>query len=125
MIGRVGADTFGDAFFPVLAHEGIDCTYVERDTTVGTGVAIIIIGADSGQNMIVPAPLANLAVTVEAVEKALHTVQAQRTQPDETAIFLVQCETSKISYTTGLKLAHAMGMITILNAAPIRAILWM
>lgn len=28
LIGRVGSDTFGDAFFPVLAREGIDSAYM-------------------------------------------------------------------------------------------------
>jgi ribokinase len=118
MIGRVGTDTFGDAFFLVLEQEGVDSTYVTRDTTVGTGVALIIIAANTGQNMIVPTPLANLAVTAEAVEQALQAAQAQR-QPGETPIFLTQCETSNVSFVTGIKRARELGMLTILNAAPV------
>ncbi len=117
MIGRVGADVFGDAFFPVLTKEGIQSKYVERDTTVGKGVSVIMIAADSGQNMIVATLRANLAVPAETVVAALETLQAQHS--DGTTIFLAQCETSKASYVAGLQHAHTLGMMTILNAAPI------
>lgn len=119
LVGRVGTDAFGDAFFPVLAHEGIDSYYVERDTQVGSGVALIIIAEESGQNAIVVSPNANMTVPGATVEKAL---QAALNQPDklqERAVFLTQCETSTESYSTGLRQARALGMLTILNAAPI------
>ena len=118
MIGRVGTDTFGDDFFPVLKHEGIDSSHVARDTTIGTGVSLIIISSESGQNMIVANPRANLAVSAEAVETALHAVQHHR-QANEQVIFLTQCETSSISYETGIRVAHELGMMTIWNTAPI------
>ncbi|HZO76231.1 MAG TPA: ribokinase [Ktedonobacteraceae bacterium] len=118
MIGRVGTDTYGDNFFPVLKHEGIDSTHVTRDTTVGTGVSLLVVSTESGQNMIVANPRANLSVTAEAVEAALHAVHKQR-QGDEKVIFLTQCETSAISYETGVRVAHDLGMTTIWNVAPI------
>src|SRR5207248_1379887 len=74
MLGRVGTDNFGDAFFPVLAQEGIETTYVERDPTIGTGVALIVIAEDSGQNAIVATPQANLAIPASRVESALETI---------------------------------------------------
>jgi ribokinase len=119
MIGRVGADTFGDAFFPVLAQEGIESTYVEHDPTIGTGVALIVIAEDSGQNAIVAMPQANLAIPASTVGSALHAILSRRTQPDELTIFLAQCETNRESYLAGLQHARAFGMLTILNAAPI------
>ncbi|HLZ57085.1 MAG TPA: ribokinase [Ktedonosporobacter sp.] len=121
LIGRVGTDPFGDAFFPILAHEGIDSRYVTRDASIGTGVSLIIIDANSGQNTIVATPRANLAVTAETVETALRSIYEQHTQsqPTAKAIFLAQCETSFVSYMAGLKLARNLGMTTILNAAPI------
>ena len=117
MIGCVGRDDFGDAFFPILERERVDNTYVTRDAQQGTGVSTVIISSDSGQNVIISNPRANLGVTAETVETALHTVREKH--PDERVIFLTQCETSRISYTTGLQLAHSLGMTTILNAAPI------
>ncbi len=119
LVGRVGSDTFGDAFFPVLDAEGINSLYVERDSTIGTGASVIVIAEDSGQNVIVAVPRANLAVPAETVERAIQAALTERKQPHEIAIFLAQCETSRASYMTGLQRAHELGLTTILNAAPI------
>lgn len=119
LLGCVGTDPFGDAFFPVLASEGIDSAFITRDPSTGSGVATIIIAADTGQNAIVVLPRANLALTAEAVERGLQTVISQRALPHDPDIFLAQCETSKAALTAGLQLAHKAGMTTILNVAPI------
>lgn len=122
MIGRVGSDTFGDGFFPTLKDEGIESTYVERDEQVGTGVSLVVIAADSGQNMIVANPRANWQVPGLSVEKALQAVREQLVHaplPDDRPVFLTQCETSTVSYVTGLQQARELGMLTILNAAPV------
>lgn len=118
LVGRVGRDAFGDDFFPVLMQEDIDSSYVERDDTTGTGVSLVIIAGDTGQNAIVANPRANMAVPAATVERALLAASKQ-VQPGERAIFLTQCETSRESYATGLRRARALGMTTILNAAPI------
>lgn len=118
MIGRVGTDTYGDNFFPVLTRERIDSSHITRDATIGTGVSLLIVSTESGQNMIVANPRANLSVTAEAVEIALHAVHQQR-QAGEKVIFLTQCETSPVSYETGIRVAHQLGMTTIWNVAPI------
>jgi ribokinase len=122
LVGRIGTDSFGDGFFPVLEHEHINSTYVERDERIGTGVSVLIIAADTGQNVIVANPRANMEVTATAVESALQAALKERDRSGEQnnkAVFLTQCETSAISFTTGLQRARAMGMITILNAAPV------
>ncbi|MBO0783286.1 MAG: ribokinase [Ktedonobacteraceae bacterium] len=119
LVGRVGMDTFGDAFFPVLAHENVDSSCVERDTSIGTGVSVVIISEENGQNAIVVSPNANLAVPGPTVERALRDALDRKQKPEEAAIFLTQCETSSISYQTGLRRARDLGMTTILNAAPI------
>jgi len=122
LIGRVGTDAFGDAFFPILKQEGINSAYVTRDPSIATGVSTLIIAAYSGQNMIVVNQGANLTIASESVEEALHAAQAEHVQKQGTekrAIFLAQCETSSASYISGMQRAHTMGMLTILNAAPI------
>lgn len=118
LVGRVGTDSFGDAFFTQLAEESVDSSYVERDEENGTGVSLVIIASDTGQNIIVATPLANLAVPATSVEGALHAA-SQQTGPGERPIFLTQCETSRVSFMVGLELARSLGMHTILNAAPI------
>jgi ribokinase len=118
LIGRVGTDIFGDAFFPVLNYEGIESKFVERDPQRSSGVAVILIAEGSGQNAIVVSPNANLAVPASTVELALQSA-AQAVTDGEVPIFLCQCETSALSYQIGLQRAHELGMLTILNAAPI------
>jgi ribokinase len=119
LIGRVGTDAFGDTFFPVLHEEEIDSTYVERDDATGTGVSLVVIAEDSGQNFIVAIPRANMAVSAHSVETALHFASQEKEPSDELMVFLCQCETSRVSYAVGLRLARELGMTTILNAAPV------
>jgi ribokinase len=119
LIGRVGSDTFGDSFFPALAREGIDGTYVERDTHIDTPVSVIIVDAGSGQNTIIATPGANMAIPAHAVVSALQAILERRPQNERPSLFLCQCETSYESFASGLEYAHAAGMQTILNVAPI------
>ncbi|HEX4204125.1 MAG TPA: ribokinase [Ktedonobacteraceae bacterium] len=119
LIGRVGSDAFGDGFFTALTQEGIDSSYVERDANTGTGASVIVIASDSGQNAIVANPRANMAVPAETVVDALHATRQKQQSSQTPSVFLTQCETSRISFMTGLEQARSMGMMTILNAAPI------
>ncbi len=126
LIGHVGSDAFGDAFFEALAAEGVDHTYVSRDVIVGTGVGCVTINMDSGQNTIVAFPRANLVLTSEAVEAAMRgivgEVPSNLTGDKEAGVpgvFLTQCETRVATTIAGLRCARSAGMTTILNAAPI------
>ena len=118
LIGRVGTDAFGDAFFPVLAQEGIDSTHLVRDPEIGSGVACVMIGADSGQNAIIVLPQANLAIQSKDVEQAMRAILAQQSQL-QGGVFMAQCEMRMPTVAAGLKLAHNVGMTTIFNLAPI------
>jgi ribokinase len=118
MIGRVGADTHGDSYVQALAHEGIDGTGVRHDPEVGTGLALIYVGEDSGQNMIIVAPQANMRLTKDDVDAALDAV-APRDANHEPWIFLTQCEIPLEATRAGLARAHQAGAMTILNPAPV------
>src|SRR5258707_11960601 len=115
LIGAVGAEAFGDAFFPLLEREHVDARHVARLTEAGTGVASILVLTELGQNAIVATPRANFALTPEMVAPAF----AGRATSSERTVFLTQCETSLESVEAGLRLARTHGMRTILNAAPI------
>lgn len=120
LLGRVGADGFGEAFFPTLASEQIDATHISRDSETGTGVALILIGADSGQNMIVTLPRANLTITPDQTIHALDALVADYTQTASgPPIFLAQLETNVAAVEAAIRHAHTLGMTTILNTAPI------
>jgi ribokinase len=58
MIGRVGADAFADEALALLRADGVDLTRCIADDGAATGVALIVVGAD-GENQIVVAPGAN------------------------------------------------------------------
>ncbi|WP_069803115.1 ribokinase [Thermogemmatispora onikobensis] len=121
LIGNVGQDAFGDAFFPALAAEGVDCTYVSRDTTTGTGVGCVTVATEIGQNAIVALPRANLTLSAETVRRAMEALlsSGQAAAMTPPGVFLTQCETSIETIATALLQAHKAGFVTILNAAPI------
>lgn len=146
LIGQVGADAYADAFFPALASEGIDAVYVARDSAEGTGVSCVLVGRESGQNMIVATPRANFTLAVAHVQAAFDGLlnqqpsagspssieeggQAARSSAspsagegggqEEGSVFLAQCETPMATVRAGLIRARAAGMLTLLNIAPI------
>src|SRR5579871_3599583 len=69
MVGRLGADTFGDQLLAALADEGIRNGGIARDPHEGTGIAVPLILPD-GQNAIVVAPRANAQLRTADVEAA-------------------------------------------------------
>jgi ribokinase len=117
LIGQVGADAYGDAFFPALGEEGIESAHVDRDPQAGTGVSLVLVGAASGQNMIVASPRANLTLTVAQVEAALDVLLAPAATRG--GVFLAQCETSVATVRAGLRRARDARLTTLLNVAPI------
>lgn len=125
LIGQVGADDYGDAFLPALTGEGIDARFVSRDALTGTGVSCVLVGRETGQNMIVANPRANFTLTVARVDAAMASLCAfgDAGASDATsgaqAVFLTQCETPMETVRAGLSLARRQGMVTLLNAAPV------
>jgi ribokinase len=115
LIGRVGDDPHGDLYAQALVHEEIDGSAVGRDPEAGTGLALIYVGEDSGQNMIIVAPRANMRLTREHVEAALDALAPGGHDP---WVFLTQCEIPLEATHAGLARAHQAKAVTILNPAP-------
>lgn len=118
LIGRIGADSFGDGFLDILRTEGLSDAHVERDATEGTGVACILIGEDSGQNAIIVLPRANLALTPAIVAKNMQVILAQHDFTPTNSVFMAQCEMRMETIAAGLRMAHNAGLITLFNVAP-------
>jgi ribokinase len=118
LIGRVGSDPQADSYAEALAREEIDGSAVGRDSEVGTGRALIYVGDDTGQNMIIVAPQANMRLTREHVSQALDAL-APRGEGHEPWIFLTQCEIPLAATQAGLARARQAGAMTILNPAPV------
>lgn len=115
LIGRVGADDFGESIARVLAAERIEHAHVSRDPRACTGASVIMLGAN-GQNAIVALPRANDALTSADVDAALRALLAESGPPPT---FLAQCETPLETVACGLRLARAASCRTLLNAAPV------
>ncbi len=110
MIGRVGADPFGDRVVEALERDGVDCRFVVRDAEAGTGVAVPMV-FDDGGNSIVSVPRANMRVTVAQVEAAAAITSA--------AMLLLQLEVPAEANVAAARLAGDAGVPVLLNAAPV------
>jgi ribokinase len=111
MVGRVGADAYGDVILSALVEAGVEPDNVQRSIE-GTGVAQIFVD-DRGSNLIGVAPRANGALTAADVEAALRAV-------GPASVLLLQLEISVEAATTAARRARAAGAKVVLNPAPAR-----
>lgn len=111
VIGRLGADIFGERFYEALAREGIGTRFVISDEHEGTGVAFPLI-EPGGQNSIVVVPRANMRLTGEDVLTAEPAFVGA-------AVLLVQLEVSLPAVWAAIELAHQLGLQVLLNPAPV------
>lgn len=110
MVGRVGRDAAGNMLIETLKRNGIDADYVLRDPDVATGVALITVGADGG-NSIVIAQNANLNLCPKDVEAARKAIAGSK-------VVLMQLEVPTETDIAVAKLAREAGAYVVLNPAP-------
>lgn len=110
MIGRVGADVFGDLFLAALQADSIRADGVVRDETTGTGVGLPVI-AEDGDNSIIVAPRANMQMTIADVERAA-------AQIEEADVLLLQLEVPQAVSQAAAAMAKRANAQVILNPAP-------
>lgn len=111
IIGRVGADAFGDTIIETLRAGGVDCQHISRDATTGTGVAIPLV-FDDGANSIISLPQANLALTPADIDAAADLIASAD-------LLLVQFEVAQAATARAIQIARAAGVPILVNAAPI------
>jgi ribokinase len=109
-ISKLAHDAFGDIARKTYREEGIDTTHL-FETETPTGAAAIIIDAVKGENAIIVVPGACFELTPQEVEEAREMIAGS-------AVFVTQLELSLPTVEYGLKLAHSLGVPTILNPAP-------
>ena len=109
-VGRVGTDGFGDTAVQTWQDEGINTDFVIRDPENATGVAPIWVD-DAGENSIVVALGANLALSSADVEAAIEAIKAAD-------VLVVQLEINLETVAHALQVAKDHGVQTILNPAP-------
>ena len=65
MVGAVGEDQFADDFLKSLQGDGLNISNIQRLPNQKTGVAVIIVESQTGENRILFSPGANYAVPVD------------------------------------------------------------
>lgn len=112
MVGRVGADAFGETLRANLQEDGIDTTHVLTDMETPSGVALITL-EEAGQNSIVVASGANMHLTPEDVAAAF-------TQIGDVDVIVLQLESPLESVLEAARQGRALGAKVVLNPAPAR-----
>ncbi|HEY6464477.1 MAG TPA: ribokinase [Candidatus Acidoferrales bacterium] len=110
-ISKLGRDPFGDLARRMYEREGIDAQFVFEAPDLSTGGAAIIIDEARGENAIIVVPGACYEVTPAEIDLA-------RSRIAESAVFLTQLELRLPSVEHGLRVAHELGVQTVLNPAP-------
>lgn len=112
LITQIGRDELSRVALELYERDGISTEYVYRTAESETGVALILVSEDDGQNSIVVAPGACLKLTRGQVRRAESAIASAD-------VFLTQWETSEESVDEGLRLARHHGVTTVFNPAPL------
>lgn len=110
IIGKVGADAFGDAAIEDLRSAGIDCSHVSREAHHATGIATIFVDP-GGNNSITVAPGANARMTPLDVQSASALIA-------EASIVMLQLEIPLAAVTETIRIANQHGTMVMLDPAP-------
>ena len=113
LVGRVGQDRYGDDLIASLHLAGVDTTYVRRDPTRGSGVAVIFIDAQ-GENYVNAVYGANGCCDHQQVADAREALK-------DAAVLLVQQEIPLDVTYEAMKGARGVGATVILDPAPTRS----
>lgn len=111
LVGRVGDDRFAEIPLEALRSAGVDDTYVQPIEDCATGLALIIVDRETGENQIATAAGANQRVEPAAVLDALAAFRAS-------AVLLIQLEVPLVSVAAALEQARAQRLKTVLDPAP-------
>lgn len=113
LIANMGDDLFGHYLLELLSGEGVDTRYVARDAANGTGFAAPVV-FDDGENSILSAPQANLALQTALVDAAREAIAAA-------GALLLQFEAPMEANIVAARIARAAGTRVVLNPAPVVA----
>ncbi|MFO7323926.1 MAG: ribokinase [Chloroflexota bacterium] len=114
VVGRLGRDVFGEDTLRNFREQGINTDYVSFDDELSSGVAVITVDENTGQNSIVIVPGANYSLVPEGVRAAAPAIQSAD-------VVLCQLEIRLDATLEAFRLAKtAEGRqpLTILNPAP-------
>lgn len=116
VVTKLGRDTFGEETLFNYRQQGIDTSHVLFDDRAASGVALIMVDEDNGQNSIVIVPGANDALTPADVQAAREAITSSQ-------MVLCQVEIPLETTRETFKIAREAGDVTtIFNPAPAAAL---
>jgi ribokinase len=110
MLGAVGNDDFGRQRLDDLIADGVDVNSVDVSTDAPSGVALIIVEEETGQNRIAYVPGATMTVGASAAADAVG-----RFAPD---VVLATLELPEDARTSAFAAARGRGALVVVNATP-------
>lgn len=110
VVVKLGRDTFGDRTLEHYRREGLETSFIGR-VDGPSGVALITVGEDTGENAIALAPGANDTLSPEDVTRAATAVRGA-------AVLVAQLETPQVATLAAFRLAREGRTRTLLNPAP-------
>lgn len=112
MIGAVGSDEFGTRLISGLKHDGIDTSRISVVEGQTTGVAIILVEEQTGENRILLSPGANHTL----LQRDFTTVSSLGAEKPD--LIILQLEIPLTTILSILHLAKEAGIEVLLNPAP-------
>ena len=109
-VGKIGTDPGGAKYVRYLKAEGLALTFLAKDESAPTGVALITVDP-GGENQIAVAPGANARISPQDMEAAGEWIRGART-------LLAQLEIPLETVRTAFRLGREAGVRTVLNPAP-------
>jgi ribokinase len=113
LVARVGRDMFGERALAGFRKDAINTDHVVRDGNAPSGVALIFVGAQTGENSIAVASGANGRLTAADVGRARKAISGAK-------VLIAQLETPIATVLAAAKLAARAKVRVILNPAPAR-----
>ncbi|KAK4174025.1 Ribokinase-like protein [Triangularia setosa] len=110
MVGAVGSDSNGDLLLSNLTNYGIDSTLVSKLPGKKTGIAMIVVEAETGQNRIIISGEANHEVDESYVTKGGWL--------EKTDMLIMQLEIPMGTVLKAVEEAKGKGVDVLLNPAP-------
>lgn len=110
-VARIGDDAFGRTSLDGFRRVGLDTRFVTVDSTRPSGVALIIVKAGGGENIIAVSPGANAQLTPADIQHAAPAFE-------QTSVVLVQLETPIDTVLATARAGQHAGALVILNPAP-------
>ena len=112
MIGRVGADDFGQALIDNLARAGVDLTGVSTDLHIGSGMSVAILQDDGDYGAVIVSG-ANLAIDPDAIVGLWQQLGGAK-------VLVLQNEVPNLVNVAAAKIAAGSDAVVVFNAAPAR-----